>query len=118
MRKAVLVGLAASIFACGLPRDSWADGGQETPSEEADYARRELAAPELQDFRGGHGPDGVVLVIGIILLPVWLPIFGLVKLGEWLIDLCTPEPPPKPTEEPEKPCGESMSHRKLLPANG
>ena len=54
----------------------------------------------------------------LVLLPVWLPIFGLVKLGEWLIDLCTPEPRSRPTEEPENPCGESMSLRKLLPANG
>lgn len=109
MKKAVLVVLAASCFACGLPRDSWARDDQGTPSEEADYARREQASPELQDFRGGHGPSGPFLVVAIILLPVWLPLFGLYKLGEWLFDLCTPDPRSRPTEEPENPCGEPMS---------
>lgn len=97
MTKAMLGMLAASILACGLPRESWAD-------DEAEYAQREQASPELGDFRGGHGPSGFGLVIILILSPVLLPIYGIYALGEWLVDICVPDPPPKPAEEPKNPC--------------
>ena len=101
MKKAGLVALAAAIFACALPPETWADGERGTKSEEADYARREAATPGLAEFRGGcGGPDGAMLVILILTLPITLPIFGLWKLGEWGVSLLTPPPAPKKDHPP------------------
>lgn len=83
MKKACLVALAGAIFACGLPGETWAQGERGTVSEAEKYAARESAASGLQEFRGGcPGPDGPMIVVLVLTLPIWLPIFGLYKLGE------------------------------------
>jgi hypothetical protein len=84
MKKSGLVVMAAAIFACALPPEIWARGERGTPAERLAYAEREAAAQGLENFRAGcPGPDGPLLVILILTLPITLPIFGLYKLGEW-----------------------------------
>lgn len=104
MTRAGLVGLAMAILACGFPRETWAKDEAPKPPVRTDFARREADSPGLQDFRGGcPGPDGVTLVIALLLAPVVLPLYGLYALGEWIVSLCHPaEKPPSPAPPPKK----------------
>ncbi|HXX93089.1 MAG TPA: hypothetical protein VEN81_05615 [Planctomycetota bacterium] len=83
MKNPGLLALALAVFAFALPPETWAQEAVSAGPERGPYARREAQAPGLEEFRGGcPGPDGPVLVLLILTLPVTLPIYGLFKLGE------------------------------------
>lgn len=94
MRRAGLVTMAALIVACGFPRETWA--GDE--ARRTNYAKREAESQGLQDFRGGcPGPDGVTLVVALLLAPVILPLYGIYLGVEWFVGLFSHD------EKPERP---------------
>ena len=111
MKKAGLTVLAAAVFAFALPPQTWADGERATTSEASEYAAREARTPGLEQFRGGcGGPDGPMLVLLIVTLPISLPLFGLYKLGEWAVEgiglIFHPKPAPEtPKPQPTAPPG-------------
>jgi hypothetical protein len=106
MKRAGLVALSAIVVACGFPRETWAKDDPAKPRRgSSSYSDRERESHELEDFRGGCGPDGTILILAIFLSPVLLPAFGLYKLGEWVVSLFKVEkpcPPPRRTPDPER----------------
>ena len=82
--KPLLIGLASAVLLYTLPTPAQAQDAQR-------YAEREAASPGLAEFKGGHGPDGWVIVLLLPLIIVALPFYGLYKGGEALHDwICPP----------------------------
>lgn len=107
-QKAILGLMAAAIFGNAMPRPALAEGERATPAEEQGYAQREAATPGLDQFSGGCCVDIPWWIIPLILIlaPIALPIYGLIKLGEATGDCVkstfTSPPEPKP-EAPRRP---------------
>ena len=117
-QKAMLGLMAVAIFGYALPRPALAQGERATPVEERGYADREAATPGLDQFTGGccHEIPWWIIPFIILLAPVALPIYGLIKLGEATGDCVKSTFSSPPERKPEAPRPPPVETPRTYPA--